>query len=67
MEGKTPISHMVVAGHHYGDEMKFTRDGKAAFNVAKFVEENKKITPTYERAKEKRGPLKCWFARGAFR
>ena len=65
-EGKTPITYMLIASHHSGRRKEFVGSGATNFDVAGFVRQHKNIAPTYNRAKNKKGPLKCWFARYSF-
>ena len=65
-EGKTPITYMLIASHHSGRGKEFVGSGATNFDVAGFVRQHKNIAPTYNRAKNKKGPLKCWFARYSF-
>ena len=61
-EGKTPITRLLIASHHGGVSMTFGSSGKTKFNTKEFIDKYKAIAPSYERASQKKGPLRCWFS-----
>lgn len=72
-EGKTPISYLALAGHggiagkfntHFFSFLGFgDYDTWKYFNMEKLAEMNKPAS--FERAKQKKGPVRCWFTREA--
>ena len=60
-EGGTPISNMIVGGHGgYSGEVTGTW---YYFKVQQIVDLNQ--SPTFARAKQKKGPVRCWFTQDA--
>ena len=60
-EGATPISYMMLDGH--GNENGIYDDkSNTMFSMAMY---SQSIQPSYERAKAKKGPQRCWFSRDA--
>jgi rhs family protein-like protein len=66
-QGATPISYMLLRGHadstmiggQIGDDTSY-------FKVSDYINYNANSYPiTYERASQRKGPKRCWFARNA--
>ncbi|MGA1826401.1 MAG: RHS repeat domain-containing protein [bacterium] len=60
-EGSTPISSFVLAGH--GGTSGTVGGTASSFNIASLQALDK--SPTFPRARQKKGPLRCWFTRNA--
>ena len=55
-QGRTPIALFYLAGH----------GGRGHFSLSSLTSMTEAIaTPSYARAKQKKGPLRCWFTRNA--
>ena len=63
-EGATPLVYLLVAGHSGSDGMMGIINGvKSRFTARKLLELSE--APTFERAKQKKGPCRCWFTKNA--
>jgi len=61
-EGGTPISRFISAGH--GGRAGNTNGVYTEYSVRDILAKAT-ATPSYERAKAKKGPIRCWFTRTA--
>ena len=68
-EGATPIVRLIIAGHGVvNPKTKKTvgiGSGKNYFSPSKWLKENEE-KQTYERAKSRKGPKRCWFRRDSY-
>lgn len=63
-QGETPISEFIVAGHSGVNGMSGVYNGIwYRFTAQQLVELNE--APSFSRAVQKRGPVRCWFTQDA--
>ena len=65
-QGATPIWYFLITGHHGGGDIG-GMDWHANDFSAKYLYSKRKTDykPTYSRAKDKKGPPRCWFCKDA--
>ena len=64
-DGTSPITYMAVVGHHIQGDPDIWGNEGATFDVSALAAALPPAAQTYEAAKDRKGPSRCWFSRRA--